>query len=129
LGGGKTCQIKAGEFIRNIFSLWGLDAKILPKYAFALRNFHSGYYADGYKLENILNFQRKSLQDYFELIQETVSPIQKRLIKIVPGRIIRDWLLKKSEPLKAIKENNEKLINHFYGSREVFDNLVIEGNL
>jgi nucleoside-diphosphate-sugar epimerase len=129
LGGGKSCRILAEDFLKKMFKLWGLDSKVLPEYAFALRNFHSGYYMDGFKLNYILNFQRRSLQDYFELIKNTISPLQKGLIKFVPGSLIRRWLLKKSEPLRAIKENNEKLIDRFYGSREVFNNLILKGNL
>ena len=128
LGGGRACRIKARDFVRKMFNLWGLDAKILPNYAFALHNFHSGYYADGYKLNKILNFQRKTLQDYYEFIQLTVSPLQKHLVRFVPSSLIRQWLLMKSEPLKAIRENNERLIKRFYGSREIFDKLVVDAS-
>lgn len=128
LGGGEKCRIMAHDFMESMFNLWGLSAKVLPKYAFAIQNFHSGYYADGYKLNEILHFQRKTLQDYLETIRNSVSPFQKVFVKFIPRRLIRGWLTRMSEPLKAIRENNEVLIQRFYGSRNNFNQLLSSEN-
>jgi hypothetical protein len=103
--------------------MWGLNSSIIPEFAFATRNFHSGYYLDGDQLEGILKFQRKTLMDYFDDMKMRIPPVYRYLIRCVPSSLIRFWLLKMSEPLKAIKENNETLIKRFYGSREAFERL------
>jgi len=124
LGGGERCRISARNFIKEIFPIWGLDSDLLPESAFALKNFHSGYYKDGDELNQILKFRRHSLQDYIQSLRKKVLPIQRYLIKSIPKPIIRNWLLSMSEPLKAIRENNEILIRRFYGSRQAYFNLA-----
>ncbi len=124
LGGGEKMRITARDFLRRMFPMWGLDAKILPDFAFATQNFHSGYYTDGDALEKILKFRRTTLPDYFDTVREKISPLQRVFVKSLPNFMIREWLLRMSEPLQAIKENNEKLIARYYGSREAFNQLV-----
>jgi nucleoside-diphosphate-sugar epimerase len=124
LGGGETCQIKARDFIYSILPLYGLNPKVLPEYAFAIKNFHSGYYADSHKLNEILNFQRKNLQDYLAEARTKISPLQKYLVSLLPGQLIHNYFLNLSEPVQAIRENNQELIARFYGSRQAFENLL-----
>jgi nucleoside-diphosphate-sugar epimerase len=124
LGGGERCRILARDFIRQVFPIWGLDSDLLPESAFALKNFHSGYYIDGDELNHILKFRRYSLQDYIQSLRDKVLPIERYLIKAIPKPIVRNWLLSMSEPLKAIRENNELLIKRFYGSRQAYFNLT-----
>ncbi len=124
LGGGETCQIKARDFIKTALPLFGLKPEILPEYAFATQNFHSGYYADSHTLNNLLNFQRKTLSEYFSDARKSISPVQKTLVKMIPNRVVRKYFVSMSEPLRAIRENNQKLITRFYGSREAFERLL-----
>jgi len=120
LGGGEECRIVARDFLQKMFAIWGLDASILPDYAFAVQNFHSGFYRDGYKLNRILGFRSKTLQDYLEMVRDKVSPNRRKLIRMVPRSIVRQVLLRMSEPLRAIRENDDLLIKRFYGSRNKF---------
>jgi nucleoside-diphosphate-sugar epimerase len=123
-GGGEACRTSAKRFLDQMLPLWGLNVDVLPDYAFATRNFHSGYYQDGDHLNQILNFRRKTLEDYIDSMRTQISPLKRLLIRSIPRLWVRNWMLKMSEPLKAIKENNERLIHRFYGSREAFDRLV-----
>jgi hypothetical protein len=123
LGGGENCRIVARDFLREVFTIFGLDPDILPEYAFAQRNFHSGYYGDGDELDKILRFRRYSLQDYLGVLQKRASPIQRALVKSIPKQLIRKWLLTMSEPLKSVRLKDESLINRFYGSRQKFYDL------
>jgi nucleoside-diphosphate-sugar epimerase len=128
-GGGQECRTKAKDFLDQMLPMWGLSTGVLPDFAFATRNFHSGYYVDGDPLNQILNFRRKTLQDYFDTMRKRISPFQRILVRSIPQFFIRYWLLKMSEPLKAIKENNENLIQRFYGSREAFEHLLTRETL
>ena len=124
LGGGKQCRITAREFLRTMMPIFGVDSGLIPDYAFAMQNFHSGYYADGDDLDALLHFQRKTLQDYIEDVQNSVHPVQRFLARLIPRPIVRQWLLRMSEPLKAIQERDENLISRFYGSRQAFEKLT-----
>ena len=125
LGGGRRCRIKARDYLRTMLSIFGLNPRALPENAFATRNFHMGYYVDGDRLESLLHFQRSGLKDHFAAVRRTTSAAQRFFVKLVPTRIVRSYLLKLSEPLRAIKENNVALIRRFYGSRDAF--LAIPG--
>jgi len=120
LGGGEECRIVAKDFIKKMFSIWGLDSSILPDYAFAIQNFHSGFYQDGNKLNQILGFRTKTLLDYLEMVKGKVSPNLKVIIHLIPRTLIRQFLIRMSEPLRAIRENDDLLIERFYGSRKNF---------
>ena len=124
LGGGEQCRVKARDFLAEMFPIWGLRSDILPDYAFATQNFHSGYYADGENLNKILQFRRRTLKDYIDAMKTRISPFQRLLVQSLPRPLVRSWLLKMSEPLKAVREGDESLISRFYGSRAVFERLI-----
>jgi hypothetical protein len=104
--------------------IFGIDPDLLPEYAFATKNFHSGYYLDSSELESLLGFQRKVLQDYFTDVQNSVSAFRRLFVRMIPKSVVRKWLLDLSEPLKAVKDNDIDLIKRFYGSKDTFDRLI-----
>ncbi|MCJ7622821.1 MAG: NAD(P)-dependent oxidoreductase [Anaerolineaceae bacterium] len=120
LGGGNECKIMARDFIHKMLPLFGLPPDTIPEHAFATRNFHSGYYSDGDELDALLGFRRKGLQDYFNKIRNNISPLKRYLVGMIPETIVRNWLIRMSEPLKAVRENNLDLISRFYGSLEEY---------
>jgi len=123
LGGGRECRIKARDFIRKMLPLFGLDASAIPEHAFALKNFHSGDYADGDELDRLIRFRRRTLKDYYQAVSRRISPVQRFLVRLIPVAIVRHTLERMSEPLRAIRENDTKLINRFYGSSQAFHQL------
>mgnify|MGYP002640177407 CR=1 FL=1 len=124
LGGGKQCRVSAREFIEEVLPLYGLERSVLPEHAFAIQNFHSGNYIDGDELEHLLKFRRKTLIDYYDTASLRVSPVQRFLVGRIPKAIVRNYLARISEPLKSIRENNARLIERYYGSRQIFEKLV-----
>ncbi len=125
LGGGRKCRIKARDYLQTMLSIFGLNPKAIPENAFATRNFHMGHYVDGDELESLLHFQRGGLKEHFAAVRQKTSACKRFSVKLVPTRIVRSYLAKLSEPLRAVKENNDALIRRFYGSREAF--LAIPG--
>lgn len=113
LGGGIQCRTTYEEFLRKSFHIFGLGDLNFPHKAFAEKNFHCGYYADGDDLENIVKFRKDNLDDYFKMIADRINPFVKFLTKIFRS-IIKKLLLKKSEPYEAIKKGNQKLIKRFF---------------
>jgi nucleoside-diphosphate-sugar epimerase len=115
LGGGEKCRVIARDFIRKTMEITGINPDALPEYAFATQNFHSGYYADGDDLENILHFRRKTLEDHYTEIAARIPAWRRTLNRLIPASVTRRYLEGLSEPLKALRENDTELIERFYG--------------
>lgn len=116
LGGGKLCRISYKDFLKENYKIFGLGKLNFPKYAFAEKNFHCGFYEDSDILNSILNFQRESLYDYFNEVENSRSFLKRKIIGIFKG-IIQKELLRKSEPYQAFINKNSEMINHFFNKK------------
>lgn len=116
LGGGESCRIGYEGFLERSFDVFGLGELNFPDKAFAEKNFHCGFYADGDELENILHFRNHSLEDYFKMEREKVSSFKKFGASLL-RKPIKYYLLKQSEPLMAIQENDVKMKEQFFGKK------------
>lgn len=113
LGGGENCRTTYQDFLERSFKIYGLGAIDFPKYSFADKNFHCGYYADGDELENMVHFRRDSLEDYFEMEIEKISSIKKAAASILKYPI-KWYLTSQSEPLEAFKKGDQAQIQHYF---------------
>jgi nucleoside-diphosphate-sugar epimerase len=113
LSGGEKCRILYRDFLSRSFDIFGLGKPDFKISSFAGKNFHCGNYEDGYILNDILDFRRESIDDYFNKIEESISPARKILTSFL-SKIIKHNLQKKSEPLAAIKSSNKKDIEHYF---------------
>ncbi len=113
LSGGPECRTTYREFMLKIFSLMGLKIFSFPKNAFADHNFHCGYYSDENILQEILGFQRDTLDDYYKIIESQQRSILKYLTSLFNNLII--WIiLQRSEPFQAIRRKEEKMLKRFF---------------
>lgn len=113
LGGGESCRIDYKGFLERSFGIFGLGELDFPEQSFAEKNFHCGFYEDGIDLEEILHFRRHSLDDYFEMEREKVSPL-KRFGASLLRKPIKYYLSKQSEPLMAFRKNDKKMKKQFF---------------
>ena len=113
LGGGETCRIIFGDFLKTSTKNSGLGESPFPENAFAKGNFHCSYYADSDELNKILYFQRESVEDYYKQFKKEIGPLKIALAKIFRPFVV-SYFLRKSEPLKAIKNNDWKMIERFF---------------
>jgi len=113
LGGGADFRIRYRDFLEMNFELYGLGKFNFPDKAFAQKNFHCGNYVDGDDLEQILQFRTGDIESYKRDLQEAISPIQLWLTKLV-APIVKNRILKLSEPLQAIKNNDTELLERFF---------------
>lgn len=116
LGGGALCRTSYEDFLSRSFKAFGLGKMNFPSQAFAEKNFHCGYYADGDDLQELLHFRRDTLTNYFEKLNASVSPIKKTLASVFRGSI-KNHLLKKSEPLNALLKKDKKMASRFFNER------------
>lgn len=113
LGGGQHCRLTYQEFLANNFAITGLGKLNFPPKAFAEKNFHCGYYADGDDLEHIVHFRNDTLETYFSDLKASVSKPQRWLTSLF-SPLIKRYLTSLSEPLQAIKEQNKPMINRYF---------------
>ena len=113
LGGGESCRISYEHFLERSFAIFGLGALDFPERAFADKNFHCGFYADGDDLENIVHFRHDSLEDYFEMEADKVSAFRKTVTSFLK-KPIKWFLLKKSDPYRAFKMQDAKQLHHYF---------------
>jgi nucleoside-diphosphate-sugar epimerase len=113
LSGGENCRITYRDFLSRSFEIFGLGELSFPEGTFAGKNFHCGYYSDGDVLDEILDFRRETIEDYFFTLRRSVTPIKKLATSIFRKIIIRR-LKKQSEPLAAKRANNETDIQHYF---------------
>ena len=113
LGGGENCRIIYDDFLSHSFEIYGLGKLNFPPKTFAEKNFHCGFYEDGYVLDNILNFRKDTLAGYFEKEKSKVSPFKKLIISIF-NKPIKKFLQRQSEPLAAYVNQDIKLIKHYF---------------
>lgn len=113
LGGGENCRTTYREFLINMFKIYGINIKYLKELAFAEKNFHCGYYKDTKILNDILDFQRDTLDSYYKRVKSETKGLIRFLSKIFSRPIVY-FLELKSEPMEAKKKNNKNLINRFF---------------
>ena len=113
LSGGEDCRITYRDFLSRSFEIFGLGELTFPEGTFAEKNFHCGYYVDGDVLNEILDFRRDTIDDYFKTLKKSISPLQK-ITTAIFRKIIKHNLQKQSEPLTAIKTNYKTDIQHYF---------------
>ena len=113
LGGGKNCRTTYRDFLTENFKLNGLGKLNFPINSFANKNFHCGFYQDGSRLEEITKFQRDTLEDYYTSIEASVPVVQKILAYIFRAPI-KFFISRKSEPLRAYKNQNKERMDRFF---------------
>lgn len=102
LSGGKNCRIQYSEFLKTCFNISGLGEKPFPTKAFALADFHCGYYEDSDDLNQILKFQNDTIDDYYKQFGNEMGKLKITLAKIFRFFII-SFFLRQSEPYKKFK--------------------------
>lgn len=117
LGGGERCRSSYEEFLKRSFNIAGLGKLNFAEKSFADKNFHCGFYEDGNELENILHFQKDTLDDHFKDQEKKTSTIRKIVTSLFRWPI-KYYLQKLSEPLKAYKLKDEKAIKHYFENEE-----------
>lgn len=113
LGGGAKCRSTYKEFLERSFDIAGLGKLDFPPKSFADKNFHCGFYHDGDDLEQIIHFQKDTLESYFEKEKKKVPPI-KRFFTFIYRHSIKYFLKIKSEPLQAFKRKIKKAVQFFF---------------
>lgn len=102
--------------------------KVFSAKWFALRNFHGIWYQDSDILEDYLHFRSgETAEEYFARLQRSL-PWYFSLASMVPASLVKAGMRfvagkKPFGPLYWRKTDNDRLIDAFFGSREIMENL------
>jgi nucleoside-diphosphate-sugar epimerase len=113
LAGGPACRLTYRELLDRSFQIFGLGPLDFPPEAFADQNFHCGYFTDSDELENLLHFQRDTVDSCFAGMARNIGRWQKTLARLFRVSIKRR-LLQQSEPYRAWREKDPVLAARFF---------------
>ncbi|MBY9021431.1 MAG: NAD(P)-dependent oxidoreductase [Candidatus Lokiarchaeota archaeon] len=100
IAGGKKCRITYREYLNDMMDIFGLGRNFLPEEGFAEKDFHCGYMNTD-KSENLLKYQKHTLEDYYGEVKRKIGP-KKHFMPAIKW-MIRLNLLKKSERYRRYK--------------------------
>lgn len=113
LGGGPLCRTDYQAFLSRMLMGYGFNPRHLSKRCFATKNFHCGYYADSDILNNILHFQKDSLESYLDSVA-LKTPRLLKLFNHLFSKIILNYMQNKSDPYQALLNNDVDAIKHYF---------------
>jgi UDP-glucose 4-epimerase len=93
IAGGERCRTTYDQYLKSMTYIFGLGKDFFPKEAFATSDFHCGY-MDTKESQELLNYQRTTLQDYYCEVKKSVR-CTKGFMKAFKC-IIKACLLKRS---------------------------------
>ncbi|UCC19678.1 MAG: NAD(P)-dependent oxidoreductase [Promethearchaeota archaeon] len=104
IAGGERCRITFREYLNEMLDIFGIGFEQLPEEAFRQnRGFHCGFMTT-YKSQALLNYQRYTLDDYFNAVRKKVA--FSRFFMTVIRPFARKYLLNKSHYYKEYLNNN-----------------------
>ncbi len=124
LGGGSTCRTTYREFLDRILDVSGMGRRCFPDEAFAGGNFHCGWYRDSGDLEDLLGFQKESLDELVRQMGESFPAAQIVATRVLRP-VIRTALLRFSEPYRARQRNDRAVLERFCLSPDAAANSAV----
>jgi len=100
LGGGEDCRIIFRHYLNDILEILGIGKDYLPEKYFAEGGFNCGYISNNEYLQNILDYQKYSLEDFYQEVKEWIG------IKRYFARVFR-WFIKKY--LLSLRDSESEL--------------------
>jgi nucleoside-diphosphate-sugar epimerase len=102
IAGGKRCRISYREYLSEMLDIFGIGFEKLPEEAFSKKGFHCGFMTTD-KSQALLNYQRYTLDDYFDAIRKKVAI--SRFFTMMVKPIAQKILLNKSQYYKDYLRN------------------------
>jgi nucleoside-diphosphate-sugar epimerase len=97
IAGGEKCRISYREYLKEMLGIFGIGFDELPEEAFSRRGFHCGFMTT-HKSQTLLNYQRYTLDDYFNAVRKKVAI--SRFFTMMFKPIAQKYLLNKSHYYK-----------------------------
>lgn len=123
IGGGAASRTTNYEFLAKSYAAMGIPdpRKVLHPNWFATQNFHGQWYTDSDRLEALVPYRSESITDFIDELKQS-TPFYMKLAARFASSTVRRRTQSLAEspggPLYWMKNNEEKRINAFFGSRE-----------
>ncbi len=105
LGGGKSCRIRYGDHLDDLYEIMGLGRGFMPKEAFSIEGYHCGFYFDE-GVQELFNFRKLTLQDFYKEVKKWIG--FKRYLTPLLRWPLRKIFIRKSEYFKEYKKKKDK---------------------
>ncbi|MFX1567080.1 MAG: NAD-dependent epimerase/dehydratase family protein [Promethearchaeota archaeon] len=103
IAGGDRCRISYREYVKEMLDIFGIRFEDIPEIAFRQdRGFHCGFMTTD-KSQALLNYQRYTLDDYFNAVRKKVA--FSRFFMMMFRPIAQKYLLNKSHYYKEFLNN------------------------
>ncbi|MFX1388700.1 MAG: NAD-dependent epimerase/dehydratase family protein [Promethearchaeota archaeon] len=102
IAGGKRCRISYREYLNQMLDIFGVGFDHLPEEAFSRNGFHCGFMTTD-KSQGLLNYQRFTLDDYFNAVRKKVAV--SRFFTMMFKPIAQKFLLGKSHYYRSYLDN------------------------
>lgn len=122
IGGGARNRVTGYDTFNEGFEIIGGSTEKFMKPGWnSIRNFHGLWFSDSDELQNIFDFQRETVKDYWQEILKR-HPYYK-LAKFFPSRVIRKFAIERllkdeNSPTHWIRNKDEGKVRAYFGSRE-----------
>ncbi|MGP1587587.1 MAG: NAD-dependent epimerase/dehydratase family protein [Treponemataceae bacterium] len=126
VGNGETSRVTGYESLDRGFSLMGRGVKDIFKPNWnASRNFHCGWFYDSKILNNYLDFQKESFEEFFKKLDKKFwyFKLGKPFYSLIRKFAIEPLLKCLNAPLFWLNKNIVGRIKAFFGSREKFEQI------
>lgn len=122
IGGGARNRVTGYDTFNEGFEIIGGSTEKFMKPGWnSIRNFHGLWFSDSDELQNMFDFQRETVKDYWQEILKR-HPYYK-LAKFFPSRVIRKFAIERllkdeNSPTHWIRNKDEGKVRAYFGSRE-----------
>src|SRR5574344_515314 len=130
--GGAKCRETGYDTFSKGFALMGASTEkfFRPNWNIP-RNFHCVWYSDSNVLNDWLDYQKESIDDFWSRMKKTCWYF--KLGRLVPTSLLRKLVVERllnnyNAPLRWIHDNNEGRINAFFKSRAEYERIPADWN-
>lgn len=122
IGGGARNRVTGYDTFNEGFKIIGGSTEKFMKPGWnSIRNFHGLWFSDSDELQNMFDFQRETVKDYWQEILKR-HPYYK-LARFFPSRVIRKFAIERllkdeNSPTHWIRNKDEGKVRAYFGSRE-----------
>lgn len=125
IGGGEESRVFGYDTFRLGFSVIGCSVEDFfdPDYN-STRNFHGEWYSDGYKLNDLFDYQHETIEDFWKHVADTHKYF--KLAHIVPKKVLKALVIKRllkdsNAPYYWHKHNDEARMQAYFDGKDKFE--------
>ena len=91
ISGGSTCRTLFKDYLIKILKIHGLSVRYLVTLLLVDKNFYGGYYEDGSKIDDILQFRNGTINGYYKELEANTSKFKRFIPRLLAIPFI--WFL------------------------------------